>query len=174
MTTPDLTPALQTPAADRQEARMAAVPEFYKTEYERLACELALMPDDVEAVFSRYGYSIDEAAVLLESQGFLVILERVKRELHDTGMSFRMKARAISEALLPHAWDMASDPHCPSAVRADLIKWTAVVGGNTPKDKDKDDGKTGGGLVLNIQFSGQPSQQVIATREPLTITQEAE
>lgn len=152
---------------------MAAVPEFYKTEYERLACELALVPEDVEAVFARYGYTIDEAAVLLESKGFLVILERVKRELHETGVSFRTKARAISEGLLPYAFEMGSDVHCPAAVRAQLIMWSAKVAGNEPKET-KEDGKTGGGLVLNIQFSGQPSQQVIATREPLTITQEAE
>ena len=168
----DLTPAL--PVSDRQEERMAAVPAFYKTEYERLACELALMPENVEGIFASYGYTIDEAMVLLESKPFLIILERVKKEIHETGVSFRAKARAISEGLLPFAYTMASDSLCPAAVRADLIKWSALVAGNTPKDKDKDDGKTGGGLVLNIQFSGQPTQQVIAVREPLTITQEAE
>ena len=172
MAEPDLSPALPQSAADRQTERMALVPEFYKTEYERLACELALMPEDVEAVFFRYGYTVDEAAVLLESQGFLVILERVKRELHETGVSFRAKAKAISESLLPYAWDMASDPHCPSATRADLIKWTATMAGHNPKEKDKDDGKTGGGLTLSITFAGQAPQQVVTSREPLTITQE--
>ena len=164
-------PAIPQSAIERQEARMAEVPAFYKTEYERLACELALMPDDVEEVFSRYGYTVDEATSLLESKGFLGVLERAKKEMHENGVSFRAKARAISEGLLPYAWDLAVDPHCPSAVRADLIKWSALVAGNTPKDKDKDDGKTGGGLVLNIQFSGQAPTQIISTRDPITIEQ---
>lgn len=155
----------------RQDERMAAAPAFYKTEYERLACELALMPENVEEVFAGYGYSIEQASVLLDSKPFLVILERVKREMQETGVSFRAKARVISEALLPHAWEMASDPTCPSAVRADLIKWTAVAGGNMLKE-GKDDGKTGGGLVLSITFAGKEPQQVITSREPITITQE--
>ena len=167
----DLTPAL--PAADRQAERMAMVPEFYKTEYERLACELAMAPEDVESTFANYGYSVDEAAVLLESKAFLMILERVKREIHENGVSFRAKARVISEALLPHAYDMAQDPHCPSAVRADLIKWAAKVAGNEPKE-DKTDNNTGSGLTLSITFAGQAPTQIVSTREPLTIEQEAE
>lgn len=170
MTEPDLFPALQTPAADRQEARMAAVPDFYKTEYERLACELALMPENVEAIFASYGYSVEDASVLLESKPFLIILERVKREIHETGVSFRTKAKVISESLLPYAWEMASDPTCPSATRADLIKWTATMAGHNPKEA-KDDGKTGGGLVLSIQFSGMPPAQIISAREPVMIEQ---
>ena len=160
-----------TPAADRQAERMAMVPEFYKTEYERLACELAMAPEDVESTFANYGYSIDEGAVLLENKAFLMILERVKRELHETGLSFRAKARAISEELLPYALEMASDSHCPSAVRADLIKWSAKVAGNEPKEK-VDDGKMGGGLVLSITFAGQAPQQVLTGREPIMIEQE--
>ena len=152
---------------------MAAVPDFYKTEYERLACELALMPENVEAIFASYGYTIDEAASLLESKPFLVTLERVKREIHETGISFRTKAKVISEALLPVAYDMAQDPTCPSAVRAQLIMWAAKVAGHEPKEK-ADDGKTGGGLVLSITFAGKEPQQVITSREPITITQEAE
>ena len=169
----DLTPALSTPAADRQEARMAAVPDFYKTEYERLACELALMPENVEGIFASYGYTIDEAMALLESKPFLIILERVKKEIHETGVSFRAKARVISEALLPHAYDMAQDPMCPSATRAQLIMWAAKVAGHEPKEK-ADDGKTGGGLTLSITFAGAAPTQIISAREPLTITQDSE
>jgi len=169
MTGPDLAPALPQSAAERQEERMAAVPEFYKTQYERLACELALLPENVEATFAQYGYSVDEAATLLESKAFLTILERVKREIHETGLSFRTKAKAISEGLLPYAYTMAQDPHTPAAVRCDLIKWTATVAGHTPKEKEES--RTGGGLVLSITFAGSPPQQIVSTREPLTIEQ---
>lgn len=164
----DFSPAL--PIVDRQQERMDAVPAFYKTEYERLACELALMPENVEDTFASYGYSIDEASVLLESKPFLVILERVKREIHENGVSFRAKARVISEALLPHAYDMAVDTTCPSATRAQLIMWAAKVAGHEPKES-KDEGKTGGGLVLSITFAGKEPQQVITSREPVLIEQ---
>ena len=33
-----------------------------------------------------------------------------------------MKAKAISEDLLPHAYDLATDPLCSAAVRADLLE----------------------------------------------------
>ena len=150
---------------------MASVPAFYKTQYERLACELAMMPEDVETIFANYGYTVDEAAVLLENRAFLAILERVKREIHESGLSFRTKAKAISEGLLPYVWNMASDPHTPAAVRADLVKWSALVAGHMPKEV-KEDGKTGSGLTLSITFAGQAPQQVVTSREPILIEQE--
>ena len=82
--------------------------------------------------------------------------------MQENGLSFKAKARAQAEDLLAHSYDLATDPLCSAAVRADLIKWTAKVAGLEPTTKDTE--KTGGGgLVLNISFAGQPAQSVIAT-----------
>ena len=158
--------------AVRQERRLDSIPEVYKTKYERLAVELALALDDADIIFKRYGYSPDEALALAQSLAFSTILERVMREVKESGMSFRAKARMQAEELLGHSFEIATDPNQSAAVRADLIKWTTKVGGLEPKES-KDDAKTGGGLTLSITFAGAAPQQVISTHEQLTIEQEA-
>lgn len=154
-------------SASRQTTRLAEVPELYRQAHERLAVELALHMDDAANVFARYHYTVEEAADLCESPAFITLLQRVTEEVRTNGLSFRMRAKAISEDLLPHAYDMATDPLCSSAVRADLIKWAARVAGNEPKEKDES--KTGGGLTLSITFAGQAPQQVVSAHETLTI-----
>ena len=146
--------------------RLAAVPAIYRTNHERLACELALKIDPVDEVFGRYGYTPEQAVVLLEQPAFSGLLEKISKEVAETGLSFRNKVRAIAEDLLPEAYAMATDITISSAVRTDIIKWAAKVGGLEPKEKD--DGRTSGGMTLNITFSGQAPQAVI-THEPLTI-----
>lgn len=155
----------------RQEERQSAIPTLYRTTHERLACELALHMEDPEAVFQRYGYTPESASELMESVAFTNLLSKVGTEIRENGLSFRMKAKAISEDLLPHAYDLATDPLCSSAVRADLIKWAAKVAGNEPAPpKGVEQGA--GGFTLSITFAGQAPQQIVAGHEPLTIEQE--
>lgn len=160
------------PLTERQERRLDSIPEVYKTKYERLAVELALALDDADAIFKRYGYSPDEALALAQSLAFSTILERVMREVKESGMSFRAKARMQAEELLGHSFEIATDPNQSAAVRLDAIQWTAKMGDLEPRSA-KEDVKLGGGLTLSIQFSGAPPTQVISTHEPLTIEQEA-
>ena len=150
--TPDL-PAVLTPDQVRDQ-RQDKIPSLYRTKHERLACELALKMETPEEVFRRHGYEAGEAVALLESPAFIAILERVATEVRETGLSFRMKARAIAEDLLPEAFDMATDPTVSSSVRLDAIKWAAKVADLEPRVKEEQKG-TGGGLTLNIMFAGQ-------------------
>lgn len=162
----------QSPAAYRDE-RMGMIPAIYKTTHERLAVELALarsMAEEPAEVFARYGYSGEQAMALLEQPGFSAMLERIAKEVQTSGLTFKAKAKAIAEDLLPHAYEMATDPLCSSAVRADLIKWAAKISGYEPSGKD--DVKSGGGLNLSITFAGQAPMQIVKS-EPLTIEQEA-
>jgi len=158
-------------ASTRQEERLSAIPALYKTTHERLACELALRMESPEEIFPRYGYDAEAAAALMESTAFTQLLERIGVEIRENGLSFRMKAKALSEELLPHAYDMATDPLVSSAVRADLIKWTAKVAGNEPAPQ-KGVEQGAGGFSLSITFAGQAPVAVVTGREPLTIEQE--
>ena len=156
----------------RQQTRMLDVPELYRKNHERLAVELALKVEDAEDIFARYGYTPDEAATLLESPVFLHLLEQTAKELLETGVSFRTKAKLLANELLPYASEIATDPMQSAAVRASLITWSAKVAGFEPKET-KDDVKVGGGLTLSITFAGQPPQTVVSSQhEPLTIEQE--
>lgn len=156
-------------AANRQEERQGAIPALYRTTHERLACELALHMDEPAEVFARYNYTPEAAAELMESPAFTALLDRIGVEIRENGLSFRMKAKAISEELLPHAFDLATDPLCSSAVRADLIKWAAKVAGNEPAPAKPGAEGGVGGFTLSITFAGQAPQTVISGREPLTI-----
>lgn len=169
MTLPALTDDYIDPLATRHEERMGAIPEVYKTTYERLAVELALALDDADAIFARYGYTQDQALALARSDAFVTILERIAREVKASGLSFRTKARMQAEELLGSSFEMATDPTCSSAVRATLIQWTAKMGGLEPKEKGDDGKGQGSGLTLSITFAGQPPQTVVQTRETLTI-----
>jgi len=168
--TPD--PA-ESPMALRQAARLENVPELYRKQYERLAVELALDVDDAESIFARYGYSPDQAATLMESPAFLLLVQSAAKEAQESGLSFRTKAKLIANELLPYAHEIATDPMNGAGVRLDAIQWTAKVAGLEPKET-KDDGKTGGGLTLSITFAGQAPQQVVSATqyEPLTLEQE--
>ena len=152
----------------RRTQRQALIPAIYKTQYERLAVELALGFDTPEAIFESYRMTPEQAFELLEQAAFQALLERVSKEVREAGVSFRMKARTIAEALLPEAFEMATDPLCSSAVRADLIKWAAKVAALEPRE-GKDEAKQGGGLTLNITFAGEATKQIIHGREPITI-----
>jgi hypothetical protein len=161
------------PSSLRQAARLEDVPEIYRKKLERLAVELALNINDAEDIFDQYGYSPDAAAELVENPAFVLLMQQAQKEVFETGLSFRTKAKLMAGELLPYAHDIATDPLQSAAVRADLIKWTAKVADYEPKAM-KDDSKTGGGLTLSITFAGAAPQQVIATqqREALTIDQE--
>lgn len=150
-----------TTAQQAQDARMEKVPALYRTTLERLAVELALAMDTPEETFQRYNYTPEAAAELLDTPSFTVLLSRIGKEVRESGLSFRSKAKAISEELLPHAFSMATDPEVSSAVRADLIKWAAKVAGNEPKEA-KDDGRSSGGLNLSITFANQPPMKVVS------------
>ena len=160
-------PAEQSPSELRQSTRLAEIPEIYRKNHERLAVELSLKVDDADSIFASYGYSPEQAADLLESPAFLTLLGQAAKEVQESGLSFRTKAKLLAGELLPYANDIATDPQQSAAVRADLIKWSAKVAGFEPKEKEE--GKTGGGFTLSITFAGQEPQKVISSHEPVTI-----
>lgn len=176
---PNLNGALPSPTEEvpdtyRQEQRMQDIPELYRKTHERLAVELALHVDDADEVFKRYGYSEDQAVALMESPAFLLLMQQAAKEVQETGLSFRTKAKLIAGELLPYAHDLATDPMVSAAVRLSAIQWTAKVADLEPRPS-KEEGKTGGGLTLSITFAGQPPQTVVSSQhEALTIEQEAE
>lgn len=164
-------PITQSPES-RQEERQSNLPAIYRTKHERLACELAMGMGEPEQIFKDYGFSEDEAIALTDSPAFTALLARVGSEIRESGLSFKSKIKAIAEDLIPHALDMATDPLCSSAVRADIIKWSAKMAGFEPAPPKADTAQGAGGFTLSITFAGQQPQQIVSGREPLTIEQD--
>lgn len=156
-------------AADtRQNTRLAVLPAVYKTQYGRLAIELALKLDDPAVIFARHGLDNEAAAALIQTAEFTALLNSAEKEVAENGVSFRTKARAIAEDLLPYAYEIATDDLASGSVRSDLIQWFARVGGLEPPKQDGKGGTGGGGLNLTINFSGEQPMKVVGN-EPITI-----
>lgn len=160
-------------AEQRQQARM---PDGYKPlqlpgmEFDpRLTFDLALQMDPAEAVFERYGYDQEDAVKLMGSPVFQMALKAYVEDVRAHGVSFKQRARVMAEALLPHAFEIATDPEAPASSRADLIKWTAKVAGYEPKSNE--DSVQGNGFALQIVFSGEAKKEPMLV-QGTTITQE--
>lgn len=154
-------------AQQYQDQRIASLPAVYRTAHEQLACELALQMEEPEDIFARYGYTPDQGIALMGTPQFSVLLERVSREVRESGLSFKTKAKMQAEALLTQSFQIATDPLQSAAVRADLIKWTAAVAGYSAK-KDDDKASAGSGLNLTITFAGQAPMKVVQN-EPIAL-----
>lgn len=157
----------------RQEERMAALPAVYKTPYEQMACELAIGIDSPEDVFRRYGYTAEQGDNLLMNPEFARVLDRISQEVRTSGLSFKTKVKMQAEALLGHAYEIASDPLQPTSERVKLIVWHAKLSGYEPKESDEKGKGSGGGLNLSITFSGQAPVKVVSS-EPQLIENETE
>lgn len=162
-------PSISATAEQYQASKMAKLPAMYTTATERMACELALEMEEPEDIFRRYGYTEDQALTLMASTSFAALLARVGKEIRESGLSFRTKARAQAEELLGHSFQIATDPLAPTSERVKLIQWTTRVAGLEPKEKD--DGAGRGGFTLNLTFAGEAPQKVVSG-ETLTIDQE--
>lgn len=153
-------------AAARQSERLSALPTVYKSTLERLACELALQMEEPEDTFARYGYTPEQAVALMETPAFTVLALRIGKEVKESGLSFKMKARAQAEEYLGHAFEIATDPLAPTAERVKIFQWTCKMAGYEPREKDEAAAK--GGFSLNISFAGEAPQKIVAN-EPLTL-----
>jgi len=117
----------------------------------RLAFELALRLEPAQEVFERYGVAPSDALALLDNPTFQKALRDYHQQITDEGVSFRMKARLQAEDLLRHSYQIAIDSEQPTAVRADLIKWTAKVADLEPRTDKASFG--GSGFSLQIVFA---------------------
>ncbi len=163
-------PTLQTPA-EHQAERLAALPALYKTAHERLCYEIVLAKATGESeddAFTRHGYTAEQALALLQTPAFAVMLDRVAKDLHDNGLTFRAKARSMAETLLESAFEIATDPQQPTGERVKLVQWVSKMAGHE-KGLDKEEG-TKGGFSLSITFAGQEPMKVVQSETAL-ITQ---
>ena len=156
-------------AAEVQRQQMSLIPAVYKTNQEKMMCELALGMEEPEDIFARYGYSPEHARLLQKTPEFGIALAKIAKEVHASGLTFKTKVRAMAEDILPHAYNIAIDPEQPTAERVKLMQWMGKLAGHEPKEKDNT--VAGGGFSLNITFAGEAPQKVV-TGEQLTIEQQ--
>ena len=99
-----------------------------------LPIELALGDMPRNEILTSYGITPQRWEVLRSNPIFVRALQASIEAMQREGMSFRVKARLQSEALLETSWKMIHNQSTPSSVRADLIKHTMKVAGLEPKE----------------------------------------
>jgi len=101
-----------------------------------LPIELALGDSPAQEICAAYGIPRARFEELCALPAFQKAYADAAEALAKEGMSFKVKARLQSEALLKKSWDMIHDPQVASNVKADLIKSTWRVAGFEPKSSD--------------------------------------
>lgn len=117
-----------------------------------LPVELALAEMPVPEICAEYDITREEYEALRLNPRFRTEVAECRDMLKREGMSFKIKAQLQSGELLKTSWQMIHDSTNPATVRADLIKWTARVGGLEPKTG----GELGPGIAplqINIQLN---------------------
>lgn len=103
----------------------------------------------VPEICAAYDISKERFKVLIALPVFQQAFAAAQETLQKEGMSFRVKARMQSEALLETSWALIHALHTPANVKADMIKATWKVGGLEPKENT---GNLGAPLQINIHL----------------------
>lgn len=120
-----------------------------------LPLEVAMHEIPINELFESYGLDRDDFERLSGNPGFLAQVKHYHEELQKDGMSFKVKAKLQSEALLKKSWDMIHDVSglVPPNVKADLLKFTIRAAGlDGSKDQVAGGGQIGTALQININL----------------------
>jgi len=101
-----------------------------------LPMELALGDQSAKEICEAYEISHERFTELCGLPAFQKAYEDALASLSKEGMSFKIKARLMSETLLETAWDIIHNRYTQSNVKADLIKSLWRVAGFEPKAND--------------------------------------
>lgn len=115
--------------------------------------EVALGQSKIKDICEAYAITRERWDELRADPLFIKDVESAVNELKKDGVSYKVKARLQAEAMLPRVWEMVHKSHdiVPPSVQADLIKFTARVGG---LDNSRSaDAVTGGGTALQININ---------------------
>lgn len=123
-----------------------------------LPIELALKTASPQELKAHYGFEDEEWDALRVHPVFLQELAAACELVKQEGMSFKLKARLQSEALLETSWRLIHAPHSevPAAVKTRLMEATWRMAGFDSKGDNTPGGQAG--LAIQINFMGeQPS-----------------
>jgi hypothetical protein len=115
-----------------------------------LPIELALKTASPQELRVHYGYDDEEWEALRQNPVFMAELAAAVDLVKQEGMSFKLKCRLQSEALLETSWRLIHAPgsEVPAAVKKGLMEATWRMAGFDSKE-----GVVGAGNMLNIQIN---------------------
>lgn len=113
-----------------------------------LAVELAMGEQPRNDILKAYDLTAERWNAIRANPLFISAVKAAVEMLQKDGMSFRVKARLQSEALLETSWQLIHSQVTPAQVKADLIKHTHRVAGLEPKEA----ATTGNAMQINIHL----------------------
>lgn len=138
----------------------------------RVLLELALYlegsGDAIEDLLQRNQLTPEDLQTLLLNPVFKMDLGKMREEVRDHGLTFKIKARTMAEELLKTTWDLTQDAMTSSTVKADLIKSVVEWGGLRPKTATETAG-TGGGVKILINLGGNSGREITIPAVPAEI-----
>lgn len=119
-----------------------------------LPMEIAMREKSPKEVCMAYGLTRQDWDRIRVDKGFVTAVRAADEALKQEGARFKLKAQIQAEELLKTSFHMIHDPATPSAVQADLIKFTVRAAG-LDGSKDQAGAAAGNamGLVLNINLA---------------------
>lgn len=149
----DYTPAELPPAAPSPPAELArpsklnpAAKSAVMDNVYAIVLDLALGTPD-ETIIDTYDIQRHQLDALRQNEVFANQIRQVERELAKDGVSFKTKARLMSEAMLERVWQLTHDPKVSPQVQGRLIEAVVRWGGYDAKEGS---GPAAGGFQLNI------------------------
>lgn len=138
----------------------------------RVCLELALYlegsGDTVEDLIQRNQLTPDQLQLLVSNPIFREDLKRMREEVREKGLTFKVKSRTMAEELLKTTWDITQDPTTSPAVKADLIKAVVEWGDLRPRKEGGGD-NAGGGVRILINL-GENTREITYEPAPDAIT----
>ncbi len=127
-----------------------------------LALDLALEADNVEGLCKKYQLTYQQFQTLVDHPVFSQLVNDMRAEIRERGMTFRMKASVQADMYLEQVHKMVMDENIPSSVRADLIKSTVKWADLEPKQKGSGEGSGPAfKLVINMPPPGAAVQPAV-------------
>ena len=128
-----------------------------------LVYDLALGEQSKDVLFESYGLDPYKAMLIEADPVFQRQLAAAKEEVAD-GASFKVKAKLMSDALLPVIWRVVNDPDTPAAVKVDISKTMFKMAGHEPKQSDAalvnaNNGNVEINIMLTPRQDGHPSNR---------------
>jgi hypothetical protein len=129
---------------------------------------IAIGMEDASEIASRYGFDGDRWKVLSVWKPFLDAVAKQKAELEQNGITFRIKAKALTEDVFEDAYKIARSNDATLLQKLEFIKLGAKLGDMEPKASAQV--ASGPGFSITINITDPPKKtQVVDMPEPEVI-----
>jgi hypothetical protein len=118
---------------------------------QELIMNVALGMEDPEVLAARYGIEGEEWEKLKEYKPFWMAVERQKAELEASGLTFKIKAKALTEDVFEEAYKIARGHDATLMQKLEFIKLGAKLADMEPRANTQV--ASGPGFSISINFS---------------------